>query len=298
MRASYLSLTRAELEERVTRLKNKLHNCDLCALKCEVDRLNGERGECESGENILISSTMLHFGEEKPLVGRNGSGTIFLANCNLSCVYCQNFEISQLGRGREISPAGFAAEMLKLQKRGCHNVNWVSPTHFVPQLAESLLVARDQGLTIPIVYNTGGYDNPEIIKMLDDIVDIYMPDMKYSNSESGLKYSRVPRYWEVNKKAVKEMHRQVGDLQIDEEGIATRGLLIRHLILPENLAGTEEILRFIVNEISTNSYVNIMDQYRPCWKASQYEELNRTINWQEYQRAVNLANKLELDRGL
>jgi len=298
MKASYLSLSTAELEERVTTLNNKLYNCDLCSLQCGVDRLNSERGECDSGENIMISSTMPHFGEEKPLVGRKGSGTIFLANCNLSCVYCQNYEISQLGHGREVPPEEVADHMLTLQKQGCHNINWVSPTHFVPQLVESLLIARERGFTVPIVYNTGGYDNPEMLKLLDNIVDIYMPDMKYSNNQSGLRYSRVPRYWETNKQVVKEIHRQVGDLRMNNEGIAQRGLLIRHLILPENLAGTEEILRFIAKEISTNSYVNIMDQYKPRWKASQYAELNRTISGQECQRAVNLANKLGLNRGL
>jgi putative pyruvate formate lyase activating enzyme len=188
--------------------------------------------------------------------------------------------------------------MLELQSRGCNNVNWVSPTHFVPQLLESLAIAIEKGLEVPIVFNTGGYDKPETLKLLEGIVDIYMPDMKYSENETGRKYSGVPDYWEVNKKAVKEMHRQVGDLEVDGSGVARMGLLIRHLVLPENVAGTEEILEFIGDEISRNSYVNVMDQYRPCWDAYKYEELDRPITSEEYRRAVNTARRLGLDRGL
>ncbi len=237
-------------------------------------------------------------GEEPPLVGRTGSGTIFLSNCNLSCLYCQNYQLSQLGRGREVTPKELAEITLELQERGCNNINWVSPTHFVPQLVESLLKARRGGLEAPIVYNTGGYDSPETIRLLDGIVDIYMPDMKYSSNRAGLEYSRVNDYWSVNKTAVREMHSQVGDLVVDPSGVAQRGLLIRHLVLPEDISGTEGVLRFITQEISPDSYVNVMGQYRPCWRASEREELDRGITEKVYGRAVELARELGLDRGL
>lgn len=298
MEGSYLDLSETELEERVKSLRDKLRDCDLCPLNCGVDRLASETGSCNSGEKLKVSSVAPHFGEERPLVGKNGSGTIFLSNCNMSCVYCQNYEISQQGGGRNLTAAQFADRMLELQERGCHNINWVSPSHFVPQLVEAVKIARDRGLNLPIVYNTGGYDSPKTLKLLDGIVDIYMPDMKYSGDKQGQRYSKVPGYWKVNKKAVKEMHRQVGDLKLDDSGLARRGLLIRHLVLPEGSASTEGVLRFIAEEISRDSYVNIMDQYRPCWKASEYEELNRSLNWQEHRDAVDFARSMGLHRGL
>lgn len=298
MQSSYLSLSRSELQDRVEELREKLKNCSLCPLECGVDRLSGEKGRCNSGDELLVSSVAPHHGEERPLVGQYGSGTVFLSNCNLSCVYCQNYELSQLGRGREMAAGEIADGMLELQSRGCHNVNWVSPTHFVPQLVEALVKAVDGGLEVPIVYNSGGYDSLETLRLLDGIVDIYMPDMKYANNEFGLEYSDVPDYWEVNKKAVKEMYRQVGDLKVDDSGLARRGLLIRHLVLPEGVAGTEKVLRFIGEEVSRNSYVNVMDQYRPCWKASEYEGLGRSITGPEFRRAVDLARDLGLNRGV
>lgn len=276
----------------------KLKDCDLCPLECGVNRLSGEKGRCGSGEGLLVSSVAPHYGEERPLVGRYGSGTVFLSNCNLGCVYCQNYELSQLGRGQKMKPSEVAQRTLKLQARGCHNVNWVSPTHYVPQLLEALVEAIDRGLEIPIVYNTGGYESLETLKLLDGIVDIYMPDMKYSSDEFGRKYSGVPDYWKVNKRAVKEMHHQVGDLEVDDSGVAQRGLLIRHLVLPEGLSGTEEVIRFIAEELSRNSYLNVMGQYRPCWEASEYEELGRSVTGRELEKAVNLAREMGLDRGL
>ena len=298
MKASYLSLSRSELRDRVEELKSKLAECDLCPRECRVNRLAGEKGKCNSEDSLLVGSSTPHYGEERPLVGRSGSGTIFLANCNMKCVYCQNYELSQHGQGSETTPAEAAELMLELQSRGCNNVNWVSPTHFVPQLLESLAIAIERGLEVPIVYNTGGYDKPETLKFLEGVVDIYMPDMKYSRNEAGRRYSGVPDYWEVNKQAVKEMHRQVGDLEVDGSGVARRGLLIRHLVLPETVAGTEEVLEFIGDEISRNSYVNVMDQYRPCWDAYKFEELERPITGEEYRRAVDTARQLGLDRGL
>ena len=298
MKASYLSLSQDELHVRVEELRGKLADCDLCPMDCRVDRLAEEKRRCNSGDSLLIGSSTPHFGEERPLVGRSGSGTIFLANCNMKCVFCQNYELSQRGQGSETTPTEAADLMLELQSRGCNNVNWVSPTHFVPQLVESLSIAIEKGLEIPIVYNTGGYDKPETLKLLDGIVDIYMPDMKYSDNEAGKRYSGAPGYWEVNKKAVKEMYRQVGDLEVDNSGIARQGLLIRHLVLPEGLAGTEKVLEFIGNEISRNSYVNVMDQYKPCWHAYKYEQLDRPITGKEYQNAIDTARRLGLDRGL
>ncbi len=297
MEPSYLALSRSELQSRFEELREKLKDCDLCPLECGVNRLAGEKGRCNSGEELLVSSVSPHHGEEQPLVGRYGSGTVFLSNCNLGCVYCQNYELSQLGSGRKMNPAEVAERTLELQTRGCHNVNWVSPTHFVPHLVEGLIEARDRGLEVPIVYNTGGYESLETLQLLDGIVDIYMPDMKYSSDKLGREYSGVPDYWEVNKKAVKEMHRQVGDLQVDASGIAQRGLLIRHLVLPEGISGTEEVLRFIAEELSRNSYVNVMGQYRPCWKASEYDELGRPVTGREMEKAMNLARELGLDRG-
>ncbi len=246
---------------------------------------------------MKVSSSFAHYGEERPLVGRGGSGTIFLSNCTSKCVYCQNWTISQGEEGKEVSEEEVALSMLFLQRIGCHNINWVSPTHYVPQLVKSLLIAREGGLEIPIVYNTGGYDCEDTIRLLDGIVDIYMPDIKYGSNENGSKYSKVQNYWDVVRKAVKAMHRQVGDLKINERGIAERGLLIRHLVLPNDIAESEKVLEFIAKEISTNSYVNIMDQYRPCHNASKYEELSRPITRREYLKVIEKAVHLGLSRG-
>ena len=207
VKASYLSLSQDELYGRAEELRRKLANCDICPMDCRVNRLAEEKGRCNSGESLLVGSSAPHFGEERPLVGRSGSGTIFLANCNMKCVFCQNYDLSQRGQGSEMGPAEVADRTLELQSRGCNNINWVSPTHFVPQLVESLAIAIENGLEVPIVYNTGGYDRIETLRLLDGIVDIYMPDMKYSGNKAGKKYSGAPDYWEANKKAVKEMHR-------------------------------------------------------------------------------------------
>lgn len=294
MNSSYLNLSEKEWKKKLGRAKDKLKSCDLCSHNYQVDRLAGEIGNCESGKDIKFSSAMPHFGEERPLVGSKGSGTIFLSNCNLSCVYCQNYQLSQLGQGKAIGSEFIAEKMLELQAKGCHNINWVSPTHFMPQLLEFLRIASDKGLNVPTVYNMGGYDSVETLQLLDNIVDIYMPDMKYGSDENGLKYSQAPNYWDVNKKAVKEMQRQVGDLKTDSEGIAQKGLLIRHLVLPNNVASSEKVLKFIAEEVSQSSYVNIMNQYRPCWKASEHEGLNRRVKRKEYREVVKKACKLGL----
>jgi len=296
-RPSYLELYESgELERRVEKLYKILESCELCPRKCGVNRLEGEKGFCRAGKKPMVSSYFPHFGEEEPLVGSNGSGTIFLTNCNLRCVYCQNYEISHLGIGKEVSVEVVAQMMLELQKLGCHNINFVTPTHYAPQLVKAIAIAAERGLKLPIVWNCSGYENVEIIKLLDGIVDIYMPDIKYSSKEAAEKYSKAPDYFDRCKEAVKEMHRQVGDLKI-HNGIAYRGLLIRHLVLPNRLAGSEEILKFIAS-LSKNSYVNIMAQYRPEGEAFKYEELNRRPTREEFLEVIELANELGLTRGL
>lgn len=285
-----------ELSERLEMALEILSNCELCPRKCHVNRLKSDKGFCKTGRNAVVSSYGPHFGEEKVLVGRFGSGTIFFTHCNMACVFCQNYDISQLGKGNEVSAQELADIMLELQRTGCHNINLVSPTHCVAQILEALLIAFEEGLKIPIVYNTGGYDSVDTLKLLDGIVDIYMPDIKYGDDETGNRYSQVPDYFTVAKKAVKEMHRQVGDLKTDDSGIAVKGLLVRHLVLPGDLAGTEKVMEFLATEISTETFVNIMDQYRPLYKAGQYPELSRSINRAEFQRTVEIAQRYGIRR--
>jgi len=260
-------------------------------------RSEGETGECHSTDEVIISSIGSHFGEEAPLVGSFGSGTIFFTNCNLACEFCQNFDISHLGIGEKITIEDLAGAMLKLQQRGCHNINFVTPTHFTPQIVDALILAIEKGLELPIVYNCGGYESVETLKLLKDIIDIYMPDIKYSINENALKYSGVQNYWETVKLAIKEMHRQVGDLKISKRGIAQRGLLIRHLVLPNDVAGTKKVINFVADEISIDSYINIMDQYRPAYNANKYEKLNRRITPSEFKEVVDYALSRGLRRG-
>ncbi len=295
---AYLKLRRTgELTERVRVAYQHLAHCDLCAHRCGVNRCATTKGTvCHTGERAVVSSYNLHFGEESPLVGRGGSGTIFFAWCNLRCQYCQNYEISQLGEGIEVEPEELATMMLRLQARGCHNINFVSPSHVVAPMLAATLIAAQAGLRVPIVYNTGGYDSLEALALLDGVVDIYMPDVKYADAAGARKYSKIRDYPAINRAAVKEMHRQVGDLQVDERGVATRGLLVRHLILPNDLAGTRETLRWLAEEISLDTYLNLMDQYCPCYKANEYPELSRRITREEYQRAVRSAEELGLTR--
>lgn len=294
---AYLRLLESgEAQQRIQQAYAHLHSCDVCPLRCGVNRLAGETGVCETGVRAQVSSFGAHFGEESPLRGWAGSGTIFFARCNLRCVFCQNYEISQTGRGREVEPEELAEIMLRLQAAGCHNINLVSPTHVVPQIISAVLIAAQAGLRLPIVYNSGGYDSLEMLALLDGIVDIYMPDMKYGDDEIARRYSKAPRYVEINRAAVREMQRQVGDLQMDEQGIARRGLLVRHLVLPNRLAGSEKVLQFLAEEISKNVYLNLMDQYYPAYQAHHYAELNRPITSQEYQQAVAIARQLGLRR--
>ena len=294
----YLSLLESgKFERRIQKAREHLSSCTVCPQTCRVNRLEGETGECRIGSLPRVSSYGPHLGEESPLRGWRGSGTIFFSGCNLHCQYCQNASISQSGGGREVSPEQLAGMMLSLQERGCHNINFVSPTHVSPQIMEAVYVAAKQGLTLPLVYNTGGYDSIQMLGLFSGIVDIYMPDMKYSDPQVGETYSRVERYPTVNQSAVKEMHRQVGDLVLDEQGIALKGLLVRHLVLPNQLSGSEQILKYIAEEISRNTYLNLMDQYRPSYRAHRYPELNRRLTREEFAEVKKLASELGLERG-
>ena len=285
-----------ELAIRVERAKEILESCEVCPRHCHVNRLAGEVGKCGTTARVVVSNYAPHFGEEAPLVGSNGSGTIFFTHCNLRCVFCQNYSISQLGEGREVTKEALAGMMLSLQAMGCHNINLVSPTHVVPQILEALQIAVARGLSIPLVYNCGGYDSVETLKLLEGIVDIYMPDMKYSDDKMARQYSGIENYPAVNQAAIKEMHRQVGDLEIDEQGVAIRGLLVRHLVLPHGLAGTQKVVRFLAKEVSLNTYLNIMAQYRPSHQAHQFPLLTRSITGEEFSEAIKLAQEQGLHR--
>jgi putative pyruvate formate lyase activating enzyme len=295
---SYLKLSRdGELRERVRQASRHMERCDLCARYCYINRLVTIEGAvCRTGEHAIVHSFGPHHGEEDVLRGLKGSGTIFFSWCNLRCVYCQNWEISQKGVGRPTEPREIAAMMLELQELGCHNINFVSPSHVVAQILAALKIAAERGFRLPLVYNTGGYDSLEALALLDGVIDIYMPDMKYGDAEIARPHSKVRNYVEVNQTAVKEMHRQVGDLILDENGLAQRGLLIRHLVLPGNLAGSEKVLAFIANEVSRNTYLNLMDQYRPCYRADDYPPLDRAITAEEFHAAWALAEKYGLRR--
>ena len=286
------------LEERAKEAISRLESCQICPRHCHVNRLKNESGFCRGERHARIYSYAPHFGEEQPLVGLHGSGTIFFSGCNLACVFCQNYEISQLDQGTEVSAEGLATMMKRLQGLGCHNINFVTPSHYVPQILEALVTAREMGLSVPLVYNSGGYDSVDTLRLLDGIFDIYMPDMKYGSDEMALKYSNAPDYTRYAKAAILEMHRQVGDLEIDDDGVATKGLLVRHLVLPAGAAGTAEVVRFLSREVSGNTYLNVMAQYRPEYKACGYSELDRSLTAQEYREAVRMAADAGLTRGL
>ncbi len=289
-------LSSGELEERVTASYPHLSICDVCALNCPVDRLSGKLGACRTGKAAWVSNFAPHHGEEDVLRGWRGSGTIFFSRCNLKCQYCQNYDISQTDSGVQVQPEDMADMMLDLQAQGCHNINFVSPSHVVPQILESVFVAAKAGLRIPLVYNTGGYDSMAMLKLLDGVIDIYMPDMKYGDSMVAKKFSKIPNYSQVNQIAVTEMHRQVGDLQVDNDGLAYRGLLVRHLVLPNNMAGSEQIIDFLSRHISKNTYINVMSQYRPSYKAHQYPDVNRPITSLEYKQTLQLVIQAGLHR--
>jgi len=301
--AGYVALNESgDLAERIDQAYELLNPCSICPRNCGVNRICDERGFCKTGLLPVISGSGSHFGEEPPLVGRNGSGTVFVSHCNLACEFCQNYDISQCGRGNEMSCEDLAGMMISLQNRGCHNINIVTPSHVVPQMMQAVKIAADQGLTIPIVYNSGGYDAVDTLRLLDGIVDIYMPDAKYGSDDVALALSHAPGYVSTMHAAIKEMHRQTGDLVI-EDGIAVHGLIIRHLVLPENLAGSDHVLSWIAREISRNSYVNIMNQYHPSWHTQEGSglslpsSLQRRITYEEYRFAIKCALDSGLHRG-
>ncbi|MGD9045669.1 MAG: radical SAM protein [Desulfobacterales bacterium] len=277
------------LQEKINAAYQLLDACRLCPRKCGVDRLSGETGVCKTAKHALVSSYNPHFGEEAPLVGTNGSGTIFFTHCNLMCLFCQNFDISHQGYGQKIGDAELAAIMLALQQLGCHNINFVTPSHVVPQILSALEIAIQQGLSVPLVYNSGGYDLPSTLKLLEGVFDIYMPDFKFWDPQIAENACQAADYPGIARSALREMHRQVGELNVDENGIAQTGLLIRHLVLPNGLAGTREVMRFIAQDISTRSYVNLMSQYRPCGRASEVKGLNASLSAADFQTALQEA---------
>lgn len=293
----YLELhSTGELQRRAEEAINRLSHCTICAQVCNVNRLEGEIGVCRTGRLALVSSYGQHYGEESVLVGMGGSGTIFFANCNLACVFCQNYDISAYGIGRKITSRQLADMMLSLQTQGCHNINLVSPSHVVPQILEALALAADDGLKLPLVYNTGGYDALPTLKLLAGIVDIYMPDFKFADDETGKLLASAKGYATVAQAAIREMHNQVGDLVTDSKGIARRGIILRHLVMPGRLEDTRKIMKFLADEISPDTYVNVMGQYRPAHQAANYPELSRSLKRTEHRQAISIAREAGLHR--
>lgn len=293
----YLKLHRSgELKKRAEKLWAMMEKCSLCPRRCGINRLRGGTGFCRApGTRLFVSSFHAHFGEERPLVGRGGSGTIFFTHCNLRCVFCQNYEISHLGRGFAKSIEELADMMLQLQKRGAHNINLVTPTHYSAHILKALDIAASRGLRLPIIYNTSGWEPLEIIKILDGIVDIYLPDFKYWDSEMSAKYSAGAKsYPEVTKEAILEMHRQVGVAKPEKDGLVYRGLMIRHLVMPNNVAGSEKIMEWIAENLPKDTYINIMAQYNPRYKAFDYPQISRRITDEEYKKVVDRAKELGL----
>ena len=296
---NYRHLPDEEFESRIDDLMERYADCDLCAYDCRVDRTDGRVGTCQVDDTVYISSYFPHFGEEDCLRGWNGSGTIFLANCNRKCVFCQNFETSHEARGEAATSEEIAEMALELEDRGCHNINFVSPTHHSPHLVEAVQIAKEQGLDLPIVWNCGGYERPEILALLDGIVDIYMPDVKWADDQAAAKYSKAPHYWENVQESLTEMHRQVGDLQLGDDGLATDGLLVRHLVMPNHTDSATDVLTYLAEEVSTETFVDILAQYRPYYKAKSedfYSDISREITVEEYREVVDHARNVGLDR--
>jgi putative pyruvate formate lyase activating enzyme len=295
LRPSYLSLGTSEIRRRAERAVASLARCEVCPRNCRIDRLKDETRVCATGRWARVSTWFAHFGEEDCLRGARGSGTIFFSFCNLKCVFCQNHDTSQAGHGRELRPEELASAMLDLQDQGCHNINWVTPEHVVPEILEALPLAIERGLELPIVYNTSAYDSLESLALMDGIVDIYMPDFKLWTKASATRYLKAKDYPEVARAAVKEMHRQVGALQMAEGGLAERGLLVRHLVMPGLLEESREIFRFLA-ELSPETYVNVMGQYRPEYRTAEYPEIDRRPTAREMAEAFRLAKEAGLSR--
>jgi putative pyruvate formate lyase activating enzyme len=298
MKTLYLeNLTLKELHDRAEELDALLDPCQLCPHNCNAERKQGKTGVCNAADKLVVSSAGPHYGEEPPISGRMGSGTIFMAHCNLSCIFCQNYDISHEAFGAEISINDLAVLMLKLQNRGSHNVNFVTPTHYTPHIVKALAIAVEKGFELPVVYNCGGYESLEILKLLDGIIDIYMPDIKYGDDDAAAKYSGIHRYTKHAFAALREMHRQTGNLKTSHSGIAQRGLLVRHLVMPNGLAASKKVIDFIASDISKDTYLNIMDQYRPAFKAHMHPELARSIGEEEFSEIIMYAKEAGLHRG-
>lgn|SRR5574341_131697 len=292
------TISNTELQSRIEAAYRLLESCRVCPRECGVDRLKDDKlGFCRSGLNPVVSSASPHYGEEPPLSGTKGSGTIFLANCNLRCVYCQNYPISQMGNGVERTSGELACQMLWLQEQGCHNLNLVTPTHVMPQILQALSIAKERGFGLPVVWNSSGYDSVEALRLLDGVVDIYLPDMRYGDNAAAMKYSVAPRYVEFNRAAIREMYRQVGNLVVDEKGIAQKGLIVRHLVLPGGLSGTGAVMKFLAEEVSKDVYISLMSQYFPAYKATEFKELGRRIISKEYEDARRIMEKYGLENG-
>ncbi len=298
MPPSYLkSYQNGSLQEKAATLYSRLASCDICPRLCKADRLNNQTSFCKTGRKAKVYSYFCHHGEEPGISGTKGSGTIFFSNCNLRCVYCQNYEFSQTDKGKETGEEELACLMLKLQQEGAHNINFVTPTHNIPQILKALVLAIEKGLKIPLVYNSSGYDSLDTLRLLEGIFDIYLPDARYSNPQTSLKLSLAKDYWEINQQALKEMHRQVGSAQFNSDEIIEKGLLIRHLVLPNKLSGTEEIMNFIARELGTDTHISLMSQYFPCHKAKDYPELSRRLTLEEYQEAMDIMHSYGLHNG-
>ena len=295
---SYLeSYRNGSLQKMVGLLTQRLQHCDLCPRRCGADRLHGKKGFCKTGAMAKVYSFSLHHGEEPPVSGTRGSGTIFFSGCTMGCVYCQNFKFSQQEAGSEVSAGQLAQCMMELQRQGCHNINLVTPTHVLPQILAALCVAVPQGLRIPLVYNTGGYELSATIALLKGVVDIYLPDMRYIDAAMGMRYSAAPGYPSYNQAAVRQMHAQAGLPEFDEEGMIKKGVIIRHLVLPGNISGTDGVLRFLAKEISCDAYVSLMSQYLPCYQAQGIPEIARRISREEYDAAQGAMRRFGLHNG-
>jgi putative pyruvate formate lyase activating enzyme len=276
-------------QDRINQAYDLLKDCTVCPRACHVNRTDGVAGYCGMSDRLIVSTAGPHFGEEPPLVGHHGSGTIFLCGCNLRCIFCQNYDISHGGHGRHASVNDLVNSMMRLQQTGCHNINFVTPTHFTPHIMDAVYRARKRGLKVPIVYNCGGYESLEMLKLLEGFIDIYMPDIKFLDANLAERYCKAKDYPDVIRAAVKEMHRQVGDLEINDEGVAVRGLLMRHLVMPGALKNSKAVIDFVASEVSPNSYLNVMEQYRPCFKAYNYVEINRPLTAGEFREAFEYA---------
>lgn len=285
------------MEQNIRKLYQLMEKCSLCPRNCGVNRIKGEKGACRTAKDFKVASVNLHYGEEPPISGEKGSGTIFFTNCNLACVFCQNFPISQLGNGNSITTEQLADKMIDLQNKGANNINLVTPTHVYPMAAETIFIAKQKGLTIPVLSNCGGYESKQVLELMEPFIDIYMPDMKYSSNENAKKYSKIDNYVENNRTAIKEMYRQKGILKFDADGLAAKGILIRHLVLPNNIAGSKEIFNFVATEISQDTYMSVMAQYHTANISHTIKELNRKITQEEYDKVLEDFNSAGLYNG-